>query len=77
VSGDAEVTVTRHGDPLQGLRAVRHARYVGPNPWRVSPWPASAAAGKWKYRVEIHHGQGIQIGDHDCQVNVFTTPPAP
>ena len=36
---------------------------------------AGAVAGK--YRVEIHHGQGIQIGDHDYQVNVFTTPPAP
>jgi hypothetical protein len=37
--------------------------------------PAGAAAGK--YTVNLAGAQGVQLGDHNWQSNVFNSPPTP
>ena len=48
---------------------------VGMDPITLMSLVDAAGAGAGKYTVDVRGAQGVQIGDHNRQDNVFRAPP--
>jgi RIP homotypic interaction motif len=80
---DAELVVARHEEAPQTWEAPLAAELRGAGAGRDAELVAAAqalmalvdAAGSQagKYSVQVHGGQGVQVGDHNVQTNVFNT----